>query len=135
MLTCNYCTHADILKLPSKFFYRRKLRSCDTIEKHSTISPLVFLESNDQENYSPDYGSYLNINEAEQVVTFLKETLLLKWPTDLWGSYLSSIAILSTEYAQVCINNMYNGLWFIKFCPGEVYSLSTKGGKNANDIC
>ncbi|XP_065891374.1 3'-5' exoribonuclease HELZ2-like isoform X2 [Dysidea avara] len=100
LLTQNYRTHGDILKLPSKFFYRGKLRSCDTIEKHPTISPLLFLESNDQENYLSEFESYLNTDEAEQVVKFLKETLLPGWPNDLWGEK-PNIAILTTEYAQV----------------------------------
>ena len=104
LLTCNYRTHGNILKLPSQFFYRGKLRSSDTIEKHPTISPLVFLESNcnndDKENYLPEFESYLNTNEAENVVKFLKETLLPQWPDHLWGGK-PSIAVLTTEYAQV----------------------------------
>jgi len=105
LLTCNYRTHEDILKLPSKFFYRGKLKSSDTIERHPTIGPLVFLESNcnidDQENYLPDFESYLNTKEAENVVKFLKETLLPEWPAaNLWGEK-PNIAILTTEYAQV----------------------------------
>ena len=102
LLTSNYRTHGDILKLPSKLFYRGKLRSCDSIEKHPTISPLVFLTSNDdqQETYLQEYESYLNTNEAESVVKFVKETLLPTWPTDLWGED-QNIAILTTEYAQV----------------------------------
>ena len=105
LLTSNYRTHGDILKLPSKLFYRGKIKSCGTIERHPTINPLVFLTSNDEENYSSDYGSYSNIDEAEQVITFLKEILLPQWPTDLWGTitFPSSVAILTTEYAQVCI--------------------------------
>ena len=110
LLNHNYRTHKDILKLPSKLFYRGKLKSCDTVAKHPTISPLVFLKSNGEENYSPDYGSYLNIDEAELVVTFLRETLLPKWPADLWGTIIfpSSIAVLTTEYAQVCAMSIYN---------------------------
>ena len=100
LLTCNYRTHGEILKLPSKFFYRDKLRSCDTIQKHPQYKPLMFLKSDGQESYSPEYESYLNENETNKIISFLKE-LLPKWPVTEWGKLSNSIGILTTEYAQV----------------------------------
>ena len=101
LLTYNYRTHSDILKLPSKFFYRDKLRSCEAIQKHPHYKPLMFLKSDGQESYSSEYKSYLNENEANKIISFLKE-LLPKWPLAEWGQLSNSIGILTTEYAQVC---------------------------------
>ena len=110
LLTCNYRTHKDILKLPSKFFYRGKLKSCKAIEKHPSCGPLVLLKSDGQEVYSPEYFSYYNVNEADKIICFLKETLLPEWPDELWGKLeentkksSTNIAILTTEYAQVSL--------------------------------
>ena len=100
LLSCNYRTHEDILKLPSKFFYRDKLKSCNLIEKHPNYSPLMLLKSDGKEEYSSKFQSYLNKEEADNIIKFLKETLLPKWPT-LWGKLESAVGILATEYAQV----------------------------------
>jgi len=101
LLTCNYRTHDKILKLPSKFFYRDKLRSCDMIKKHPNYKPLVFLTSDeDKEVYLPEFKSYLNVKEAEKIVRFLKE-LFLNWQVTEWEYNSTSIGILTTEYAQV----------------------------------
>ena len=109
LLTCNYRTHGEILKLPSKFFYRDKLKSCDTIPKHPDYKPLMFLKSDGQEIYSPDFESYLNGNEAIEIIKFLKEMLLPKWPVAEWGKFFNSVGILTTEYAQVamCQQSIY----------------------------
>ena len=104
LLTRNYRTHEDILKLPSKVFYRDKLKSCNVIEKHPDYSPLMLLKSDGKEDYSSKFQSYLNKEEAGKIVNFLKETLLPKWPATLWGKLEdkpSAVGILSTEYAQV----------------------------------
>ena len=106
LLTCNYRTHSDILKLPSKFFYRNKLKSCDMVEKHPDFTPLMFLKldnnENDKEKYLPEFKSYLNVKEANKIVSFLKEELIPKWPVTEWGQLKdNSIGILTTEYAQV----------------------------------
>ena len=104
LLTRNYRTHEDILKLPSKFFYQDKLKSCNLIEKHPDCSPLMLLKSDGKENYSSKFQSYLNEEEAGKIVKFLKETLLPKWPATLWGKLEdnpSAVGILATEYAQV----------------------------------
>ena len=104
LLTCNYRTHSDILKLPSQFFYQDKLRSCDMIKKHPDYKPLMFLKSDDKEKYSPEFESYFNVKEAHKIITFLKEVLLPKWPATEWGQLKdNSIGILTTEYAQVCM--------------------------------
>ena len=108
LLTHNYRTHSDILKLPSKFFYRDKLRSCGTVKKHPDYKPLMLLSSdvkeNDKEMYLTEFKSYLNVKEAENILNFLKESLLPKWPVTEWGRLNdnpNSIGILTTEYAQV----------------------------------
>ena len=106
LLTCNYRTHHDILRLPSKFFYRNKLKSCDMVEKHPDFTPLMFLKldnnENDKEKYLPEFKSYLNAREADKIVSFLKEELIPKWPVKEWGQLKdNSIGILTTEYAQV----------------------------------
>ena len=101
LLTCNYRTHGEILKLPSKFFYRDKLKSCDTIPKHPDYKPLKFLKSDGQEIYSPEFESYLNANEVDKIIRFLKDMLLPKWPVAEWGNFFNSVGILTTEYAQV----------------------------------
>ena len=106
LLTCNYRTHKDILKLPSQFFYKGKLKSCKTVEKHPTCGPLVLLKSDSQEAYSTEYYSYYNVDEADKIIQFLKETILPKWPDELWGKLEDNdknIAILTTEYAQVSL--------------------------------
>ena len=107
LLTHNYRTHNEILKLPSKFFYRDKLRSYDTIKKHPSCKPLVLLKSEDKEVYLIEFKSYLNVKEAEKIVSFLKEKLLPNWPVAEWGQLKdnpNSIGILTTEYAQVHAN-------------------------------
>ena len=104
LLTHNYRTHSEILKLPSKFFYRDKLRSCNMVKKHPDYKPLMLLNSDDKEMYSDEFKSYLNLKEAENIVNFLKESLLPKWPVTDWGQLKdnpNSIGILTTEYAQV----------------------------------
>ena len=106
LLTCNYRTHSDILKLSSKFFYQDKLRCCDTVKRHPNYKPLMFLKSDDQESYSPEFSSYLNVKEADEIICFLSELLLPKWPVAEWGQIKdnpNSIGILTTEYAQVCM--------------------------------
>lgn len=113
LLTSNYRTHKDILKLPSKFFYRGKLESCGGIEKHPTCDPLVLLKSDSQEIYSTEYYSYYNTGEADRIIHFLKETLLPKWPDELWGNLeenAKNIAILTTDYAQVSLTVFTNQL-------------------------
>ena len=106
LLAHNYRTHSEILKLPSKFFYRDKLRSCDTIEKHPDYKALILLKPTDKDNYeetySPEYLTYFNDKEGDKIVAFLKD-LLPKWPAE-WGQLKDStnnIGILTTEYAQV----------------------------------
>ena len=106
LLAHNYRTHSEILRLPSKFFYRDKLRSCDTIEKHPDYKALIFLKSDNKDNYketySPEYLTYFNDKEGDNIVSFLK-ALLLKWPAE-WDQLKdnpNSIGILTTEYAQV----------------------------------
>ena len=106
LLTCNYRTHNEILKLPSKFFYRDKLRSCNLIEKYPNYKPLMFLklDGNDKEVYLSEFKSYLNVKEADNIVSFLKEKILPRWPVAEWGQLKdnpNSIGILTTEYAQV----------------------------------
>ena len=104
LLNCNYRTHDEILSLPSKFFYRDKLRSCGLIKKHPDYKPLMFMKSDDQESYCPEFKSYLNKEEADNIIRFLKEKLLPEWPVVEWGELKdnpNSIGILSTEYAQV----------------------------------
>ena len=107
LLAHNYRTHSDILRLPSRFFYRDKLRSCGTIEKHPDYKALILLKPDDKNNYkethSPEFTSYFNEKEGDKIVSFLK-ALLLKWPEAEWGQlkdYPNSIGILTTEYAQV----------------------------------
>ena len=73
------------------------------IQKHPDYKPLMFLKSDDQENNLPEHESYLNVNEAENIIRFLKEKLLPKWPVAEWGQLSNSIGILTTEYAQVCM--------------------------------
>jgi len=103
LLTCNYRTHGDILKLPSKFFYRDKLRSCDLIKKHPDYKPLVFLTSDGKEEYSSEFKSYFNVKEAEKIVNFLKE-VLPRWPVAEWGQHIpNAIGIITNEYAQVYV--------------------------------
>ena len=106
LLFKNYRTHDGILKFPLKFFYRvpskffdqDKLKSCN-------IHPnLKFLKSNHMEEYSSIFMSYLNVDEADKIIRFLKETLLPNWPNKEWGQLKdnsNSIGILTTEYAQV----------------------------------
>ena len=115
LLTCSYHTHGDILKLPSKFFYQDKLRSCGTIKNHPDYKPLMFLKSDDKESYLTEFESYLNKMEADNIVIFLKEELLPRWPVAEWGELKdnpNSIGILTTENAQVtntgivAINNL-----------------------------
>ena len=106
LLTCNYRTHGEILKLPSKFFYRNKLKSCSNINKHMhpDYKPLMLLKSDDnKESYSPVFNSYFNQKEADEIMRFLKE-LLSKWPEAEWGQIKNDhhdIGVLTTEYAQV----------------------------------
>ena len=104
LLTHNYRTHEDILKLPSKFFYRNKLKSSNTAERHPNYDPLMLLKSNDKEIYLPSLQSYLNQEEADKIIKFLKEILLPTWPTTVWSTpedNPNAIGILATEYAQV----------------------------------
>ena len=104
LLTCNYRTHGDILKLPSKFFYRDKLRPSDMVKKHPYFKPLMLLklDDNDNEMYLQEFESYLNVKEADKIVTFLKEELIPNWPVTEWGRLKNNnIGILTTEYAQV----------------------------------
>ena len=115
LLTKNYRTHSEILKLPSKFFYRDKLRSCDAVKKHPNYKPLILLKPDDkddyQETYSPDFTSYFNEKEGNKIVSFLK-ALLVNWPEAEWGrpnDNLKSIGILTTEYAQVLLTR--KGKW------------------------
>ena len=106
LLTCNYRTHKDILLLPSQFFYRGKLKCCNVTENHPSCGPLVLLNSDSQETYSAEFYSYYNVGEADNIIHFLKETLLRKWPDKLWGKLEENdknIAILTTEYAQVSL--------------------------------
>ena len=112
LLTCNYRTHKEILKLPSQFFYRGKLRSCtDVIEKHPALGPLVLLKSDSQETYSAEFSSYYNVGEADKIIHFLKEVLLPKWPDEIWGkleeNFAKNVAILTTEYAQVSLTVVF----------------------------
>ena len=114
LLTHNYRTHSDILKLPSKFFYRDKLRSCNTVNKHPDYKPLIFLKPDDNDNYKetypPEFTSYFNEKEGNKIVSFLK-TLLLNWPEAEWGRLKdnpNSIGIITTEYAQVLLNHKGN---------------------------
>ena len=104
LLNHNYRTHGDILKLPSKIFYRDKLKSTNLIEKHPDYNPLMLLQSDDEEIYSSRFQSYFNEKEANKIVRFLKETLIPKWPATLWDKLEDNprgIGIISTEYAQV----------------------------------
>ena len=104
LLYYNYRTHSKILKLLSKFFYCDKLRSCVSIKQHPDYKPLMFLKSDDKESYCPEFKSYLNVTEADNVVRFLKEKLLPRWPVAEWGELKdnpNNIGILTTEYAQV----------------------------------
>ena len=107
LLTCNYRTHKDILMLPSQFFYQSKLKSCNgMIQKHPTCGPLMLLKCDGQETYSAEFYSYYNVDEADKIINFLKETLLPKWPEELWGKLEENdknIAVLTTEYAQVSL--------------------------------
>ena len=64
MLTHNYRTHEDILRLPSKLFYEDKFKCCGMIEKHPNCGPLVLLKSDSQETYSAEFYSYYNMDEA-----------------------------------------------------------------------
>lgn len=108
LLTYNYRTHKDILMLPSQFFYRSKLKSCNAIEKHPTCGPLVLLQCDSQETYSVEFYSYYNVGEADKIISFLKERLLPKWPDEIWGKLEENdknIAILTTEYAQVSLTD------------------------------
>ena len=100
----NYRTHEDILKLPSKFFYQDKLKSCNVIRKNPDYKSLKVLKSNHEEKYSSRFMSYLNVEEADEIISFLKETLLPNWPIKEWGQLKDNsncIGILTTEYAQV----------------------------------
>ena len=104
LLFHNYRTHKDILKLPSKFFYQDKLKSCNIIRKHPDFKSLKVIKSNHMEEYSSRFMSYLNVDEADNIIRFLKETLLPNWPNKEWGQLKdnsNSIGILTTEYAQV----------------------------------
>ena len=104
LLTCSYHTHGDILRLPSKFFYQDKLRSCGAITKHPDYKPLMFLKSNGQERYCSEFKSYLNDTEADKIVSFLRKKLLPRWPVVEWGQFKdnpNSVGILTTENAQV----------------------------------
>ena len=109
LLTHNYRTHEDILRLPSKFFYQDKLKCCSVIEKHPNCGPLVLLKSDSQETYSVEFYSYYNMDEADKIICFLKEILLPQWPVELWGKVeenAKNIAILTTEYAQVSLTDI-----------------------------
>ena len=104
LLTRNYRTHEEILKLPSKFFYRDKVKSSNLIAKHPDFNPLMLLQSDGQEMYLPRFQSYFNEKEIDKIVMFLKEALLPKWPATLWGNLEDNpngIGIITTEYAQV----------------------------------
>ena len=110
LLTHNYRTNEDILKLLSKFFYRDKLRSCNMIEKHPGYKSFKVLKSNGKEEYLSRFMSYLNVKEADEIISFLKETLLPNWPVAEWGELKdnpNSIGILTTEYAQVKVFPYY----------------------------
>ena len=116
LLTCNYRTHEDILRLPSKFFYRGKLKCCKMIEKHPSCGPLVLLRCDGPETYSTEFSSYFNVNEADKIICFVKETLLPMWPDELWGKFgenTKNIAILSTEYAQVSLTVVICTVWYM----------------------
>ena len=105
LLTHNYRTHEDILKLSSKIFYRNTLKSSGMVEKHRCYKSLKLLKSSDEEQYSSKLMSYLNVKEAEEIVCFLKETLMPNWPVTEWGhlkdNHNYNIGILTTEHAQV----------------------------------
>ena len=105
LLNCNYRTHEKILKLPAKFFYRDELITCSTIKSHPVYQPLMFLKSDGKEHYCPEFNSYLNVKEADDIISFLKEKLLPNWPEAECGQLKDNsngIGILTTEYAQVC---------------------------------
>ena len=142
LLTCNYRTHKDILKVPSKLFYKGKLKSCKTIEKHPTHGPLVLLKSDSQETYSAEFYSYYDVNEADEIICFLKEKLLPEWPVELWGKLeenaIKNIAILTTEYAQVselCTYSRNMLLQVIIICLGAIYPILLEQRKDAKDVC
>ena len=141
LLTCNYRTHNDILKLPSKFFYRDKLRSCDTVKKHPDFTPLMFLKlddnEDDKEKYLSEFQSYLNVKEANKIVTFLKEELIPTWPVTEWGQLKdNSIGILTTEYAQVRMydNPKFNAKFIAILSLGTLYPHMFER-TNAKSIC
>ena len=105
LLTCNYQIRGEIFKLPFLIiFYQNKLTSCDTILKYLDYKPLMFLKLDGQEIYLPEFESYLNVNEADKIIRCLKEMLLPKWPVAEWAHLFNSVGILTTEYAQVCVN-------------------------------
>lgn len=142
LLNCNYRTHEDILKFPSKFFYRDKLKSSNLIEKHPDFSPLMFLQSDSEETYSHNFQSYINEKEADKIVRFLKEMLLPRWPTTLWGKLEDNpngIGIVTTEYAQVHIHsyNLANmQLIYIVFCClGQIHPYLSEKRANTKNFC
>lgn len=125
LLTYNYRTHEDILKLPSKFFYREKLKSfnSESIKKHPDCNPLILLQSDDEEKYSSQYQSYFNVSEADKIISFLKETLLPKWPVILWDKLEdnpNNIGILTTEYAQVQLSLHMEPIYAL-CCLGKIH--------------
>ena len=101
LLTCNYRTHKDILRLPSKFFYRNKLKSANVAERHPDYGPLMLLKSDDKEKFLPNVQSYLNQEEADKIINYLKDILLPTWPWGTLENNPNAIGILATEYAQV----------------------------------
>ena len=139
LLNCNYRTHEDILKLPSKFFYRDKLKSSNLIEKHSDYDPLVFLQSDGEENYLHNFQSYINEKEADNIVRFLKEMLLPKWPVTLWGEVednSNSIGIVTTEYAQVHMTASVELIYMYVLCyVGKIHPCLSEKRANAKNFC
>ena len=66
-------------------------------------------KSDNKESYSDEFKSYLNETEADNIVSFLKEELLPRWPVAKWGELKdnpNSIGILTTENAQVANNGI-----------------------------
>ena len=98
----------------------------------------MFLKSDDKENYYPEFHSYLNMKEADNIVSFLKEKLLPNWPVAEWGELKdnpNSIGILTTEYAQV-----HSYICIKQFCSlhlyvGTLYSLMYDERKANKYIC
>jgi senataxin len=103
MLTTQYRMHSAICQLPSKAFYKNRLKTHPTVDEdmeHFPLQPLYLYDIiNSKQSVDHTYSSY-NIEEVDFVIRFCK---MLATDINVWKSL---IAADSEEFKENSISNI-----------------------------